>query len=552
MKNGKNYNFQSIGNNEVKGGGTLQRLSSGNNQNGNIKISSKKQTGISGSPSFHDRLYRPSLHFTPAQGFMNDPNGLVHDGQNFHLYYQYDPFASFAGNVHWGHALSKDLYHWQDQPIAINETKEGQAFSGSAVNDRHNHSGLFPKTGSTASKGGLVAIFTRSTDEKQSQYVAYSTDGGKHFSDYAGNPVLDVGSTSFRDPKVFWHMQSQKWVMVVSHARAHKLSFYGSYDLLSWMHLSDFGPEGAFAVDYECPGLAEIRVEGGKAGETRWVLFLSLNPGAPLGGSSTAYFIGHFDGERFIPEDKQFRMTDFAKECYALQTYNDMPSGDAVYLAWMSNWQYTEEVPTESWRGAMTLPRQMTLKRDEYGDLRLVQIPYGLEALRLPSLPLDLPYFTSGETVEIALPFRQPFELVLDVAMEEIPKEHIHENRWCPPRFSLTFANKAGETLSIGVDAIYNQLWLDRSKLRGFENPFFTGQFSASLPQDVRSFQLRVILDGSTVEIYANGGMLVGTALIYPDQPLETLIFKAENLSARISQAALYPLQKTMDRITLD
>lgn len=496
---------------------------------------------------FHDRLYRPSLHFTPNQNFMNDPNGLVYDGQYFHLYYQYSPFSPFAGNVHWGHAISRDLYHWQDKPIAINQTKAGQAFSGSAVYDHSNSSGLFPKK----DKGGLVAIFTRSTSENQSQYVASSIDDGEHFSDYVNNPVLDVGSTSFRDPKVFWHAPSQKWVMVVSHARAHKLSFYGSYNLLDWMHLSDFGPEGLFAVDYECPGLAEIRIEGSQTGETRWVLFLSINPGAPLGGSSTEYFIGHFDGERFTPEDKLIRMTDFAKECYALQTYNDMPGGDAVYLAWMSNWQYTEEVPTQTWRGALTLPRQMTLRYDEYGDLRLVQLPYGLEALRQPSLPLDLPYFSSGTTSEIALPMGKAFELIMDVSLENIPDTHVHDNQWFPPRFSVTFSNKSDEKLSIGVDAIYNQLWLDRSQLKGFDNPFFTGQFSASLPQDVRNFQLRIILDGSTLEIYANGGMLVGTALIYPDKPLETLTFKAENLSARVKNAALYPLEKTMNRLTL-
>ncbi|MDF7673247.1 glycoside hydrolase family 32 protein [Acetobacteraceae bacterium ESL0709] len=548
MKNTGNCNIKSKKNVSYKALGTLGEAVSSGLQSENVKISGKKTGNKPSSLPFHDRLYRPSLHFTPDKGFMNDPNGLVYDGRYFHLYYQYDPIAPFAGNVHWGHAVSTDLYHWQDKPIAVNQTQDGQAFSGSAVNDSQNHSGLFPHK----DNGGLVAIFTRSTEMKQSQYVAYSCDGGEHFSDYVNNPVLDVGSTSFRDPKVFWHAPSQKWVMVVSHARAHKLSFYGSYDLLSWMHLSDFGPDGVFAVDYECPGLAEIRVEGGKSGETRWVLFLSVNPGAALGGSSTEYFIGHFDGERFIPEDRQVRMTDFAKECYALQTYNDMPGGDAVYLAWMSNWQYTEEVPTETWRGAMTLPRQMVLKHDEYGELRLVQTPYGLEALRQPSVLFDLPYFTSGEKAEVSLPPNQPFELVMDVSLEDIPETHIRDNRWCPPRFSLTFANQKGEEFSIGVDAIYNQLWLDRSKLRGFDNPFFTGQFSASLPQDARDFQLQIILDGSTLEIYANGGTVVGTALVYPDSPLETVTFRTEFLSARVTHAALYPLKKTMERITLE
>ncbi|MXV45188.1 glycoside hydrolase family 32 protein [Saccharibacter sp. 17.LH.SD] len=566
-----------------------------------------------------DIMYRPSIHFTPPSGFMNDPNGLIFDGYYYHLYYQYNPFAPYAGHVHWGHAVSTDLYHWQDMPIAIRETEAGEAYSGCAILDRDNVSGLFPprkpakprseETKTAAQKvtqelssalgkkqddtimaveqeilgkgrdsssedflgvsdsllsnpvspetassplshmaGGLVALYTRATPHRQTQYVAWSPDGGQHFIDYAKNPVLDIGHNSFRDPKVLWHAPTEKWVMVVVRARDHKVSFYGSFDLLHWMHLSDFGPAGVFGVDYECPALVELPVDGGTSDETRWVLFVSVNPGGPQGGSITQYFVGHFDGERFEPEDTVVGLTDFAKDSYALQTYENMPGGVKTYFAWLNNWQYCEEVPNKKWRGTMTIPRQITLRRDEAGWLRLVQNPYKLEMLRERQIPFRITRLLPQESAQVAIPTFQAIELFVDASIEDRGSALPDGDQGRSGRFVIVFSNRQGESLSIGFDAFSSQLWLDRSSLHGFAHPFFTGSFSSPLVPGSRRFTLRVVLDASTLEIFANDGMSVGTALVYPSHPLEVVDIQVTNAAATLHHLALYVLKPTMNR----
>lgn len=567
-----------------------------------------------------DYFYRPTIHYTPLNGFMNDPNGLIFDGERYHLYYQYDPFAPYAGRVHWGHATSTDLYTWQDEPIAINETAAGEAYTGCVVMDRNNASGLFPlkkpdapaeaspsvptatqaavaalgpKLGKEASDvpyapdalkalkpnaeqpfgtlyapeaegsapvvpeqpklppmaGGLIALYTRATPQKQSQYIAWSPDGGNHFIDYDQNPVLDIGMTSFRDPKVFWHKESQKWVMVVAKSREHRIAFFGSIDLKHWMHLSDFGPAGLFGVDYECPNLIEVDVEGhGEA--RRWVLFVSVNPGGPQGGSVTQYFIGDFDGERFLPENTVIGLTDFAKDSYAMQVYDDMPDNKAVYFAWFGNWQYCEEVPNRSWRGLMSLPRSISLRRDEMNWLRLVQRPYGLETLRQPDLSFKPTRIQAQSGVQTSLPVGQAFELSLTVTIDERLNAQPDGDHGRAGRFIIVFSNGQGESLSIGFDAFSGQLWLDRGNLHGFSQPFFTERFSTPLVANSRRFSLQIIVDACALEIYANDGFSVGTALIYPANPLETLSLEATNAGATINEIRLCPLRKTMDRPT--
>ncbi len=571
-----------------------------------------------------DYFYRPTIHYTPLNGFMNDPNGLIFDGERYHLYYQYDPFAPYAGRVHWGHATSTDLYTWQDEPIAINETAAGEAYTGCVVMDRDNVSGLFPpkkpdvapentigaaapvptatqeaiaalsqKLGKDATDvpyapeampalkpsanqpfgtlyapepagtapaapvqpklppmaGGLVALYTRATPQKQSQYIAWSPDGGNHFIDYDQNPVLDLGMTSFRDPKVFWHKGSQKWVMVVAKSREHKIAFFGSIDLKHWMHLSDFGPAGLFGIDYECPNLIEVDVEEPGAAR-RWVLFVSVNPGGPQGGSVTQYFIGDFDGERFIPENTVIGLTDFAKDSYAMQVYVDMPENQAIYFAWVGNWQYCEEVPNRSWRGLMSLPRTLSLRRDDMNWLRLVQKPYGVEALRQPDLPFKPTRIQAQSGVQTSLPVAQAFELSLTVTVDERLNAQPDGDHGRAGRFMIVLSNSQGESLSVGFDAFSGQLWLDRGNLHGFSQPFFTERFSTPLVANSRRFSLQIIVDACALEIYANDGLSVGTALIYPANPLETLSLEATNAGATINDIRLCPLRKTMDRPT--
>lgn len=569
-----------------------------------------------------DYLYRPTIHFSPETGFMNDPNGLIFDGRTFHLYYQYDPFAPYAGQVHWGHATSTDLYTWEDQPIAIDQTAAGEAYSGCVVLDRDNVSGLFPaqkaadpsemhaegpatatqaaidaltpSLGKASSDvplspenmdalgpsaaapfghvfdpptttdlppvtppastlppmaGGLVALYTRATPQQQTQYLAWSPDGGKRFIDYAHNPVLDIGLNSFRDPKVFWHEPSGKWVMVVVKARAHKVAFYGSIDLKHWMHLSDFGPAGLFGVDYECPNLIELPIEeDGK--NTRWVLFVSVNPGGPQGGSVTQYFVGDFDGERFIPENTVIGLTDFAKDSYAMQVYENLPLNEAVYFAWFGNWQYCEEVPNRSWRGLMTVPRTLSLRRDDMNWLRLVQRPKGLEQLRGEAIPFKVGRIGAQSGVQVSIPTGQAIELSLTVTVDERKNPQPDGNKGRAGRFLIVFSNGQGETLSIGFDAFSAQLWLDRGDLHGFSQPFFTERFSTPLTANSRRFSMKIVLDACALEIFANDGLSVGTALVFPASPLDTLSLQATNAGATVEDLSLYPLRKTINRPT--
>ncbi|EHH68117.1 levanase precursor [Gluconobacter morbifer G707] len=567
-----------------------------------------------------DYFYRPSIHFSPLSGFMNDPNGLIFDGEYYHLYYQYNPTSPYAGRVHWGHAISRDLYTWQDLPIAIDQTPAGEAYTGCVVLDRDNMSGLFPpsapdekpaavapedksatqaavdaltpslgqhatdvprapdsipSSGSQAGTsfgpfyapappdvptanavshlppmaGGFVAIYTRATPQRQTQYVAWSPDGGRHFIDYAHNPVLDIGLNSFRDPKVFWHTPSGKWIMVVARAREHKIAFYGSIDLRHWMHLSSFGPSGLFGVDYECPNLIELDIEGPERGK-RWVLFVSVNPGGPQGGSVTQYFVGDFDGERFIPDNTVIGLTDFAKDSYAMQVYDNMPRDETAYFAWLGNWQYCEEVPNRSWRGVMTLPRTLSLRRDDMNWLRLVQRPRGLAALRGEAIPFKVDRIAAQSGVQTVIPNGTALELSLTVTVDERKDPQPDGDHGRAGRFMIVFSNSQGETLSIGFDAFSSQIWLDRGNLRGFSQPFFTERFSTPLIAGSRRFSLQLVLDACALEIFVNDGLSVGTALVFPANPLDMLSLQATNVGASIENLALYPLRKTMDRMT--
>lgn len=243
----------------------------------------------------YEEPYRPQFHFSPADNWMNDPNGLVYYDGEYHLFYQYNPFGIRWGHMSWGHAVSRDLVHWEHLPVAIPEGHGIMAFSGSAVVDWRNTTGF-----GTDEKPPIVAVYTayRPRDGHQSQYVAYSLDDGRTFITYDGNPVLDIGSTSFRDPKVFWYEPDEKWVMVVVKADDRQVSFYASTDLKAWTHLSDFGPLNAVGGVWECPDLFELPVDGHPS-DTRWVLQVDLNPGALMGGSGGQYFIGQFDGTSF-------------------------------------------------------------------------------------------------------------------------------------------------------------------------------------------------------------------------------------------------------------
>lgn len=406
---------------------------------------------------------------------MNDPNGLIYRDGEYHLFYQYNPFASTWGHMHWGHAVSRDLLHWTTLAPALGETNAGMAFSGSAVWD-----------------SGIVAIYTRASNSKQAQEIAFSADGGRTFQEYSKNPVLDIGSNSFRDPKVIRYKPGGYWVMAVARADEHKVGFYRSEDLRKWTELSSFGPAGMLGGNYECPNLVEIPVEGGG---TKWVLFVSINPGAPLGGSAVEYFVGNFDGTHFTPDDHIARFVDFAKDFYAMQVFSDSPSPAPVAMAWMSNWQYANETPTGSWRGVMTLPRRLRLTRrkDDWGLLQ-----------ELP--PLDA---AGGRALFSGAPKTAAISIPPDDAIEI----RLHLNTRNSAVTTVRFLNNRSEHLDVGYDAGRAEIFVDRSGAQGFDQRFFTGKFSAFVDAADAEIDLQIVFDRCTLEVLTQNGEVSGSLL---------------------------------------
>ena len=308
-----------------------------------------------------DDPWRPLDHFTPPRNFMNDPNGLVQLGGEYHLFYQHNPEGDTWGHMSWGHATSPDMLRWKDLPVALREEDGVMVFSGSAVRDRRNTSGLCTGHAETC----LVAIYTGHGRGRQTQNLAVSVDSGRTWRKHAGNPVLDVGAKDFRDPKVFWHGPTARWVMVVALSDQKQVRFYGSPDLQRWEALSDFGPAGAREAVWECPDLFELPVEG-RPGRTRWVLDVDVGGGAPAGGTGGQYFVGDFDGRRFrsdSPPDAPPRFVDHGRDFYASQSFSDLPEGDGrrIWMGWLSNWDYANVEPTAPWRGMQSIPRELRL-----------------------------------------------------------------------------------------------------------------------------------------------------------------------------------------------
>ncbi len=461
--------------------------------------------------------YRPQIHYSPPNGFMNDPNGLVlHEGE-YHLFYQFDPVEPKAGHVHWGHAVSSDLLNWRTLPVALDETSAGMAFSGSAVVDRHNSSGFFP-----GGKSGLVAIYTRASATKQAQAIAWSGDNGRTFIDYPANPVLDVGSDSFRDPKVLWHEASRRWVMAVVRSRQHRVVFYGSSDLKRWEALGEFGHAGLLGVDYECPDLVEVPVEGGGS---RWVLFVSINPGAPLGGSAVQYFVGQFDGQRFTPDDGATRLADFGQDFYALQTYANVP-GPPVAIAWMSNWLYCNDVPATPSRGAMTLPRRLSLRR-RADDWRLAQTPVSLDPIAGRTLLSGSRPKSTGLLASAPLPPGEAVEIRLEIQAD--PGATV----------TIRLSNAAGEVLAAGFDAgAYPGFFIDRGGTRGFRSRWFADKAIWSAPPGTTATDLHLIVDRTSIELIGFGGEASGTMLQYFTDPPERVEVTTKGQAALLTVSA--------------
>jgi fructan beta-fructosidase len=444
---------------------------------------------------------RPSYHFSPPQNFMNDPNGLVFLDGEYHLFYQHNPQGDRWGHMSWGHAVSRDLLHWEHLPLALAEENGIMIFSGSAVADPSNTSGLCGTSGPSC----LIAIYTGHTEKKQTQNLAFSPDRGRTWTKYEGNPVVDLTRTDHRDPKVFWHEPTKRWIMVTVLADARLVRFLASTDLKHWETLSDFGPQGSAGGAWECPDLFELPVEGAP-GERRWVLDVDLNPGGRVGGSGGQYFVGQFDGRRFVNEnaDDLTLWVDYGKDFYASQSYSGIPSdGRRVWVGWMSNWMYADVEPTSPWRGVQSLPRELALRRTPSG-IRLVQAPVREVALQ------------RATTEPRRLQSRTALSRPVDIEIEVTP------GTWS--QAGIRFSNSAGEEAVVGVKAEPLEIFVDRRKSR--TTTFHDGyaeRHSAIVRWLDGRVTLRVIFDRTTIEAFANGGERVISDRVYPTQPFDRI-----------------------------
>ncbi|WP_373230363.1 glycoside hydrolase family 32 protein [Cohnella sp.] len=451
--------------------------------------------------------YRPKFHFSPAAEWMNDPNGLVYFNGEYHLFHQYHPYGTEMGSMHWGHAVSRDLMTWEQLPVALAPDENGMIFSGSAVVDWNDTTGFF------GGKPGLIAIFTHHNDseltQKQTQSIAYSEDCGRSWIKYEGNPVISSDNYhDFRDPKVFWHEETKQWVMVL--ACGQTVCLYHSPNLIDWSFSSEFG-EGIGSHDgvWECPDLFALHVDGDRT-KRKWVLLVSIgNEPEFHEGSRTQYFTGHFDGRTFVPDgaSQTIRWLDYGRDNYAGVCWSDIPEEDGrrIYIGWMSNWKYANKTPTEGWRGAMTIPRELTLELRN-GETVLIQRPVlELERIRTPLLEVE------GEAVnELNL-------LLKDQQLETYEIVAEFELAQGIDSFGFNLRTSEQEETVAGYSVMDSAVFVDRTRSGVVDfHEHFAGKHQAILPSNPQCLQLRLIVDRSSVELFANDGLIVITDLIYP------------------------------------
>ena len=458
--------------------------------------------------SYHER-YRPQFHFSPQTNWTNDPCGLVFAFGKYHLFFQHNPFANVWGHMSWGHAVSSDLVHWTQLPVAIPDDEKVAIFTGSSVVDDRNTSGLCAKS---AVGGCIVSVYTGFTPktaaapERQTQNLAVSQDGVT-WTKYSGNPVLDLQRSDTRDPKVFWHAPSRRWIMLIVLADEKKVRLFSSPNLREWRHLSDFGPQGATGGVWECPDLVRLPVQG-KPGMYRWVLKIGLNPGHIAGGSGEQYFVGEFDGTAFRTdgEHQPIRWTDYGRDCYCALTFNHDPQADSPrMLGWMNNWQYAGLVPTTPWRGSMTLPRSLSLA-ESHGSLRLIQHPDGaLSALR-------------GEALHYEGASESDLNRKLAGWAHRGQSFELEATLWLGQAKQIEWKLLQGEQdeATVGFDSQISTLFVDRTKSA-------YGQFSSAFPSKTTApldaaspLQLHIFVDRSSIEVFAQDGAVTLTNLVFP------------------------------------
>lgn len=481
------------------------------------------------SQAIYKEQYRPQFHFSPPAHWMNDPNGMAYYKGEYHLFYQYYPDSTVWGPMHWGHAISTDLVHWQHLPIALYPDSLGYIFSGSVVVDENNTSGF-----QTGSEKPLVAIYTyhNAAQEKagnhsfQTQGLAYSLDSGRTWKKYLHNPVItNPGIKDFRDPKVTWHNASKKWIMTM--AAGDHIRFYESANLKDWQLSGTFGKEeGSHGGVWECPDLVELPLAN--SAQKKWLLLVSIGKGAPNGGSGTQYFVGDFNGKTFTnlnPKSKQLWL-DHGADNYAGVTWSNAPAKRSLFLGWMSNWQYAQTVPTKTWRSAMTIPRDLSLRKTPDGIRLFAEPAKEIKTLRTASCVID--NFNQK---------KYPFslgELVLDIDLEQTSAND----------FGAEIVNTNNEKVRIGFDKTSNQFYIDRRQSgdTSFSKVFAATHVAPRISKNKR-ITLHLFIDHSSVELFADSGSVVITDIFFPADRFTGLSLYQRNGTAKLMDGRLYELR---------
>ncbi|MEM9833491.1 MAG: glycoside hydrolase family 32 protein [Bacteroidota bacterium] len=485
--------------------------------------------------------YRLVYHFSPPEQWMNDPNGMVFYDGEYHLFYQHYPDSNVWGPMHWGHAVSQDLVHWEHLPVALYPDSLGYIFSGSAVVDHNNTSGL-----GTDGNPPLIAIFTYHNPPKegedpdnylQTQGLAYSNDRGRTWVKYEDNPVIDSpGIKDFRDPKVFWYEADQQWVMIL--AVADRVHLYESPNLIEWKYLSEFGENsGSHGGVWECPDLFQLATD---SGEERWVLLLSINPGGPNGGSATQYFVGNFDGTTFTndnPEDMSLWL-DYGKDNYAGVTWADIPAQDGrrIFMGWMSNWQYGQEVPTYTWRSATTVPRTLHLVETEVG-FRVASRPAAeLEMLRQDIVALEATTLEGEQNISDQLNQPSPtLEMKVEFDLSEATANEI----------GIRLANSSGEEVIIGYNLAGQEYFVDRTNAGKTDfSADFPGRFTASRVGEGNRLSMHLFIDVASVELFGDNGTAVMSNIFFPNEDFTQVSLFAQGGKVQVTEGQLYNLSE--------
>lgn len=503
---------------------------------------SRKKPGRKDTARSYKEQHRPQYHFSPETSWMNDPNGMVYYEGEYHLFYQYYPDSTVWGPMHWGHAVSTDLVHWEHLPIALYPDSLGYIFSGSAVIDWQNTSGF-----GTTDTPPMVAIYTyhdmeaekAGATDYQTQGIAYSLDKGRTWTKYEGNPVManNTGIKDFRDPKVIWDAARNQWVMALA-LNTHD-QFWASPDLKNWTLLSEWGHGIGAHSDgpWECPDLFPMKAK--ETGEEKWVLIQSLNPGGYNGGSGTQYFIGDFDGKTFTldpdfaqdVQDNNGLWIDWGRDNYAGVTWSGAPTPDdeKLFIGWMSNWEYAQVVPTERWRSAMTIPRKLTLHQTEAG-YRLFSTPVqGLDKL-----------VTKEEAFEATVSAASHYDASAHAPAAQSAWEVTIDAWQGVETLGLALSNDRGERYTWYYKVSDHQFYSDRTAAGNIpEAPTFAERL-ATAPRHARSesLTLQFFLDAASIEVFADGGSTVMTEIFFPSEDFTRITFFTLEGSARISGTA--------------